>query len=362
MEDSCSSNDEFDTFLDDVTYGLGSRNKHEKLTTEQIRYLKNWLSENNIKVKEISVAYNLSPTVLNKIKREEINEDNMITEKQIIKVYGNNKAKLLKTISNLILTCDHTLTVKEIASYWNTKLTMNYSVNLIRNFIKNFANFSFKRVKSRPSNIDLNKVQSWWKLFAFRFAQEITTKTLIINVDESGINRNVKTSYSWGLKGVPIECKNAPFIWSISWVMGICSNEAWISFLTKETIKSANFVWFLKIMKNWLKSHNSFGFNDTLILLDNTSIHKSKEAKVIIEKLRCKVVYLPAYSPEFAPIEMSFSILKRDLSKSWQKEKVNLSQRESLAKIHNSLSKIKSQTIKNLFSKFYKNIKSSIEL
>ena len=29
---------------------------------------------------EISVAYNVSPTVLNKIKREEINEDNMIKE------------------------------------------------------------------------------------------------------------------------------------------------------------------------------------------------------------------------------------------------------------------------------------------
>ena len=153
---------------------------------------------------------------------------------------------------------------------------------------------------------------------------------------------------------------------SIHWInkfsYGNLNNGAWISFLTKETFKSANFVWFLKIMKNWLKSHNNFGFNNTLILLDNASIHKSKEAKVIIEKLRCKVVYLPAYSPEFAPIEMSFSILKRDLSKSWQKEKVNLSQRESLAKIHNSLSKIKSQTIKNLFSKFYKNIKRSIEL
>ena len=103
--------------------------------------------------------------------------------------------------------------------------------------------------------------------------------------------------------------------------MGICSNGAWISFLTKETINSANFEWFLKIMKDWIKSHNNFGFNDTLILLDNASIHKSKETKVIIEKLRCKVVYLPAYSPEFAHIEMSFSLLKRDLSISWQKKK-----------------------------------------
>ena len=43
-------------------------------------------------------------------------------------------------------------------------------------------------------------------------------------------------------------------------------------------------------MKDWLKSHKNFAFNDTLILLDNASIHKSKEAKVVIEKLRYKVV------------------------------------------------------------------------
>ena len=68
-------------------------------------------------------------------------------------------------------------------------------------------------------------------------------------------------------------------------------------------------------MNNWLKSNDNFGFDDVVILLDNASIHKYKEMKIIIEKLKCKVIYLLAYRPEFAPIEMSFSLLKRDLRK-----------------------------------------------
>ena len=361
-DDSSSSSFEYDTFLDDVTYGLGSRRKYEKLTNDQIKYLRSLLFDNNIKVKEISVAYNVSPVTLNKIKREYSNEDSIIKQKKILKVYGNNKVKLLKAISNFILTSVNTLTVQEITSHWNNILNENYSTNLVRNFMANFTDFTFKRVKSRPCSINLEKVQNCRKLFAIKFAQEITTKSLIINIDESCINKSIKTSYSWGIKGAAIECKNAPFLGSISWIMGICSNGAWVSFLIKETINSRNFVWFLKIMKDWLNSHDNFGYDDVVILLDNASIHKSKEAKIMIERLWCKVIYLPAYSPEFAPIEMAFSLLKRDLSKSWQNERVNLNEKECLIKIRNSLRKIKSQTVKNLFWRFYKNIKKSINI
>ena len=83
-----------------------------------------------------------------------------------------------------------------------------------------FTDFTFKRVISRPNNIDLNKVQSCRKLFAIRFTQEIiTTNTLIINIDESAINKNLKAYYSWRQKGAPIECKNISFMKSISLMM-----------------------------------------------------------------------------------------------------------------------------------------------
>ena len=95
-----------------------------------------------------------------------------------------------------------------------------------------FTDFTFKRVISRPNNIDLNKVQSCRKLFAIRFTQEIiTTNTLIININESAINRNLKVCYSWRHKGVSIECKNISFIKSISLMIWIVQTVPGLAFL-----------------------------------------------------------------------------------------------------------------------------------
>ena len=70
-----------------------------------------------------------------------------------------------------------------------------------------FTYFTFKSVKPRPNNIDLNKVQSYRKLFAIRFTQEITTNTLIIKIDESAINRNLEACCSWGTKGFQLNVR-----------------------------------------------------------------------------------------------------------------------------------------------------------
>lgn len=46
-------------------------------------------------------------------------------------------------------------------------------------------------------------------------------------------------------------------------------------------------------------------------ILDNASIHKSKKVKSFLKKnLNIRLFYLPAYSPEYNPIEMFWKWLK----------------------------------------------------
>ena len=45
--------------------------------------------------------------------------------------------------------------------------------------------------------------------------------------------------------------------------------------------------------------------------MDNLSSHKAAGVRQAIEKVQAKVVYLPPYSPDFNPIEMVYSKLKR---------------------------------------------------
>ena len=151
----------------------------------------------------------------------------------------------------------------------NRTLNTFYSVSFIWKIMKNEANLSFKRVKSFPSNIDLKRLSSIRNFFDIKYSKIVTENILLINIDESSINRSVKLAYSWGLKGMPIESHNSALVGSASMIIAICSNGAWISKVINETIDSNNFTWFLKIMISWLQLHNYFEFSQAILLHDN---------------------------------------------------------------------------------------------
>ncbi len=47
-----------------------------------------------------------------------------------------------------------------------------------------------------------------------------------------------------------------------------------------------------------------------IVILDNLSIHLGPRVKQVIEASGCQLLFLPAYSPDFSPIEGAFSKLK----------------------------------------------------
>ena len=162
-------------------------------------------SDPTIITKQVAAVYQIYPTVLNRIKWSSIEQINTNKTRSIIKIYGRKRKELIKTIRIFIKNNVTSITAKEIAWWWNNELNSEYFVDFIRNFIKRNWSLSYQKVKARPTSIDLPKVSLCRRLFAINFAKEITTKTLIINIDESVINRNVKALYSWGYKGTPIK-------------------------------------------------------------------------------------------------------------------------------------------------------------
>jgi len=47
-----------------------------------------------------------------------------------------------------------------------------------------------------------------------------------------------------------------------------------------------------------------------IVIMDNLRAHKSQKTRQLIEARGCEVVFLPAYSPDFSPIEEAFSKVK----------------------------------------------------
>ena len=182
---------------EDESYGLSSRRKHEYLSLDQILFIKSMFENIGISIKQLQLDYNISYSVANKIKRSTLNLQNKISWRKITKVYGTNKEILVKSIKEYVLNIKNTLTAQEVTMHINRTLNTFYSVSFIRKIIKNEANLSFKRVKSRPNNIDLKRLSSIRNLFTIKFSKIVTENTLLISIDESSINISVKLAYQY---------------------------------------------------------------------------------------------------------------------------------------------------------------------
>ena len=210
------SESDIQLIVEDASYGLKNRRKGEKLSYDQISFLKLLSKDSNIPAKEIWRTYNVSTSVLNKIIRATNEEINKIKVKNFAKIYGSQQLKLFNWLQCYVKNNKSTFTAKEATNFVNSKLNTEYSVITVRKFMKTKMKMSFKRVKSRPTNVNLEKIDKIRSLFAVKLSKEITSNTLLINIDETSINRFVKTNYSWGYKGKPIESRNASFTGSIS--------------------------------------------------------------------------------------------------------------------------------------------------
>ena len=133
-----------------------------------------------------------------------------------------------------------------------------------------------------------------------------------------------------------------------------------MAYLTNKTIDNKNFTNFLSNLDNWINKNKLFGCSKVLIILDNSSVHKVKEVKQKLIKMKVEVIFLAPYSPQFAPIEMYFGILKLKLYQNAQNRGINITIKENVPIILKALKEIKSNVICKLFNNLLSLIKSIV--
>ena len=81
-----------------------------------------------------------------------------------------------------------------------------------------------------------------------------------------------------------------------------------------------------------------------VVVLDNLGAHKGKRVRELVEARGCELMFLPAYSPDFSPIEEAFSKLKALLRKAAARTRVAL-----VEAIAAALSAVTSEDAKGFF-------------
>jgi transposase len=67
---------------------------------------------------------------------------------------------------------------------------------------------------------------------------------------------------------------------------------------------------FRRFIQGLLPRMNAWPLPHSVLVVDNASIHKVAGIKELVEETSARLIYLPAYSPDFNPIELAFSSIK----------------------------------------------------
>ena len=140
-------------------------------------------------------------------------------------------------------------------------------------------------------------------------------KENILYVDESGINSTETAEYGWSKKGKRCQSlKSGGHGVRLSLISAVRSSLPFKFVMPLVFQGSCNrriFTGWLEYLLADLAQNECESKKKYLLILDNASIHKGKEIEELASRYNTRVFYLPAYSPDFNPIEKAWSVLKR---------------------------------------------------
>lgn len=169
-------------------------------------------------------------------------------------------------------------------------------------------------------------------------------------LDESGFNLHTSINYGYALPGTsPVKYQPASPGQNLS-LCCIISNVGIVgSKLVDGGFSSNTFCEFLEEINDRIP-------NNSILILDNASIHHSQQTKLQMSRLGIEVMYLPTYSPDFNPIENFFSALKARLNQTRPRPQVRGELRDALLNALNTFEN-EPELFENLYSNMWKKIR-----
>ena len=207
-----------------------------------------------------------------------------------------------------------------------------------------------KRTKKR-SNVVLSD-QHRTKVSRFASEMETLFDRRILFLDESGFNLHTSNKYGYSMPntdGIDYNISNR------GRNVSLCSISAASGIIYSETVVGAfNGIVFKKFIINALGSRNLKA--EDFLIMDNASIHKIAPVRELLTQNGVTVKFLPAYSPQFNPIENVLGYIKSKCNNFRPKAKT---QKELLCHIDRAIAEfnqLKESVIGNDFQRWRRNL------
>ena len=133
---------------------------------------------------------------------------------------------------------------------------------------------------------------------------------VIINVNESSVDRSVKNQYSWLPKDENSPILNDNVKGKTTLILGSWSTGEWFSVVMVDIIDSLKFCVFLNLLENIINKSTAKIEDFPTVVLNNARTHPLKLTKRVIEHLPYGVRFSAPYWPEVAPVKQAFQKIK----------------------------------------------------
>ncbi len=199
-------------------------------------------------------------------------------------------------------------TLKRLVKWVNNQFNLKCSRETVRKRLKRLG-FSWKKARKLLNKANPEKRAEFLKQLEQLFEQTVKQDRLLVYIDEAHIRLDAGEGYGWSIRGERVwVSSSSPGRTKVSFYGVYLYNLAPVRLFAYDTADGLNTIDVLKQLRV------EFPDRELVLIWDGASYHRSALVKQAASVLEIELVPLPAYSPDFMPVEHLWHWLREDVT------------------------------------------------
>ena len=199
-------------------------------------------------------------------------------------------------------------TLKRLGKWLESKLGLRCCRETIRKALRGLG-FSWKKARKLLNKANPQKRGEFIEQLEGLLEETIKTGRLLVYIDEAHIHLDTDEGYGWSIEGERFWVSScSPGLKKVSFYGVYLYNLGQVRFFPYDKANGINSIEVLKQLRA------EFPGIDMTLIWDGAPYHRSEEVKIASADLQITLKPLPAYSPDFMPVEHLWQWLREDIT------------------------------------------------